>query len=139
MLEVLVKQFTAGDGIWNDAFTAPLRGLRSNPERAPGRINIVAAETAQFLTSQSRIIGKRQHDAVADRLGASYGKNAVPVVFVRNPRQLVMPCDQWSVCVAVYCRVAGSHTFFHQIRMEQSNHRQKLLDRSVREASPVGL
>ena len=88
-----MKQLTAGGGIWNDTFTTSLGGLRSNPERAPRRIDVVAAETAQLLTPQSRIIGKGEHDAVADRLVPSDGKNALPVVLVRNPWQLVMPCD----------------------------------------------
>jgi|ERR1700733_3484145 len=124
MLEVAVKQFTAGNRLWNDAFTTPLGGLRSNPERSPRRIDVVAAETAQLLTSQSRIISKSQHDAVANRLTPSYSKNTAPVVLVRNPWQLMMPCNQWSACVAVRRGVAGPHTFFHQICMEQSNHRQ---------------
>ena len=119
-----MEQFAAGDRIWNDAFAASLGGLRANPERAPRRIDIVAAETAQLFSPQSRIIGKGQHDAVADRLLPGRGKNRVPVVLVRNPRQLVMPRNQRSACVAVCCRVVGAHSFFHQICMEQSNDRQ---------------
>ncbi len=119
-----MEQFTAGDRIWNHSFAPSLGGLRANPECTPRRIDVIAAETAQFLTPQPCIVGERQHDAVADRLMTGRGKNRVPVVLVRNPRQLVMPCNQRPARVTMRCRVVDAHSFFHQICMEQSNDRQ---------------
>src|SRR3984885_4697782 len=110
MQEVVVEQSTAGGRIRNHSFAAPLSGLRTNPECTPRRIDVIAAETAQFLTSQSCIVGERQHDAVADRLMTGRGKNRVPVVLVRNPRQLVMPRDQRPPRMTMRCRVVDAHS-----------------------------
>ena len=97
MLEMTKEQFTAGGGIWNYAFAAPLGTLGADPECAPRRVDIVGAKTAQLLAPQSCIVCEGQHDAVADRLLSSRGKNAVPVVFVRNPGQLVVSGNHRSV------------------------------------------
>src|SRR3954447_6234526 len=113
MQEVVVEQFTTGRRIWNHTFTAPLGGLRTNPECTPRRIDVIAGETAQFLATQPRIVGERQHDAVANWLLAGCGKNRVPVVFVRNPWQLVMPRNQRPARVTMCCRVVGAHSLAH--------------------------
>jgi len=124
MLEIPEKQFTAGSGIWNHALPASLSALRANPECAAWRVDVIAAETAQLLTAQPCIVCKRQHDAVADRLLPSRNKNAVLVILVRNPGQLVVPGDHRSAGKPQCRRVVGPHSFFHQIGMEQTNHRR---------------
>ena len=113
-----MEQFTAGNRIWNYSFAAPLGGLRANPECTPRRVDVITAETAQFLTPQSSVIGEGQHDAVADRLMAGRRKNRAPVVLVRNPRQLVVPRNQRSARVTMRGRVVDAHSFFHQICVE---------------------
>ena len=128
ILKITEKQLATRSGVWDDAFAPALGALCSNPECAPRWINVVTAETAKLLAPKTGIIGKRQHDAVANRLLSGCVEDALPIRIVRNPWQLMMTHDQASPGGALSNRAGRTHSFFKQVNMEQANDGQEELD-----------
>ena len=71
-----------------------LRILGTNPDHAARWIDVISAQTAEFLAPQSSIISEAQHDAVADRFLHGGRENSLPIFFVRNPGHFTDATDK---------------------------------------------
>jgi len=98
--------------------------MHAKVQHAFALLEIAHAQPTQFLTAQTSVIGKGQHGSVANRLLACRSQKRMPVLFVRNPRQLVMPCDHRAAATVLGRWVSRTHPFFHQVRMEQTDYGQ---------------
>src|SRR6266536_3600197 len=119
MKKILLQQYTAGCRIRHNAIPPAFGGLGPNTKHAGGRINVVGSEPAEFLAPQCRIVGKRKHRAIADRLSTCRCQNRLPVCFVGNPRQAsVSPYE--APPISAHYRVPGANSFLHEVDIEES-------------------
>ena len=127
--QILRQQHARGRRVRHHPLTAGLRRLRTHPQGAVRRVEIVAAQRAQFLSPQRRVIGQREHHPIPDRLIGEHRQQSQPVGLTRDPRQLHHPRHQRARpptrparrITAPANRIRLPHPFFDQEVVEQSN------------------
>lgn len=127
-----------GCRIWNHPITATFCSLCTDAKHARGRINIVGTESAKFLLPKRRIVGKREHRTVADRLPTCGCQNRLPVCIVGNPRQPAIAANEDSPAVR-YHRVLAAKALIDKVAVEKPEHGYSLLNRRIRDRGPFGL
>src|SRR5579859_2106078 len=130
MRQILAEQGIRRAGVRHNSITASFCVLGTDAKRATGRIDVVGVQTAEFLPSQRRIISKRKHGAIANRLPACGHLNGLPVVFVRNPGKSAVSAHHASSIVADY-GVPRTDFLLHQVTVEESEHSDSLLDSRI--------
>ncbi len=109
------------------------------------RVQIVAAQRAQLLPPQRRVIGQREHHPVSDRLVGDHAQKSQPFGLAGDPRQLHHPWHQRARpstgpsagrITAPTNGIRLPHAFFDQEVVEQSNRHQTLLQSRVRQPRP---
>lgn len=122
MGQIARQQHTGRRGVRDHALQPVLRRLRPHPRHPAGRVQIVGAQRAQFLPARRRVIGQRQHQAVADRFLRRDSKDFSPI------RTRRVSTAAWSSSAP---NPAGA-----QMVIEQPHRHQPLLNCGVRRACP---
>ena len=102
--------------------------LRTHPQSAMRRVQVVAAQRAQLLPPQRRVVGQCEHHPVSDRLLGDHTEQFQPFGLAGDPRQLHHPRHQWACpstgpparrITAPANRIRLPHAFFDQEVVER--------------------
>ena len=101
MPKVGAQEFAADGRVWHDSLAPALGGLGADAQQSVSGVDVVGAQAAKFLSPKTRVIGEREHHAIADRLAPRRIEDLPPVGFIRDPGQPYLMRNQ-APAVAAY-------------------------------------